>query len=222
MRLLNLACGNVRPASTEAVKWSHVDNLLPVLGRHSLEWKQLLTEENYTEFNILGGGDLPFPEETFDGVMCSHFIEHVDCQEAAKIMKDCRRILKPGGVLLVSVPDASYFRQVHDRDTVENAVELFGEPIHLPYGETTFLGYGLFNRWHKTILTEDALWAYFVRSGFNDPQNVTVAHGEAMFFADTSTGTKFKVKAAPESPLAEMVKLLNRLPFSLVMMGVKG
>lgn len=218
MKYLNLCCGAVRPQSED---WTNLDLLLPVLGRWSPEWKQLQTEKNYVEHDV-NSGPLPFDDDSFDGILASHCVEHWDCQEAARIMTECRRVLKTGGILLVSVPDASYFRQVHDRDTVENAVELFGEPIHLPDGETTFLGYGLFNRWHKTILTEDALWAYFVRSGFNDPQNVTVAHGEAMFFADTSTGTKFKVKAAPESPLAEMVKLLNRLPFSLVMMGVKG
>jgi predicted SAM-dependent methyltransferase len=125
-------------------------------------------------------------------------------------MISCWRVLKPGGVLLVSVPDASYFRKVHDEDTVENAERLFGEPIHLPDGETTFFGYGLWNRWHKAILTEDALWAYFVRAGFKDVMTLMRTYLEHVQQSETANGT-----------MENMVKQLNRIPFSLVMCAVK-
>lgn len=209
MKLLNLACGNVRPPSTPEVEWRNVDYLLPVLGRHSPEWNNLRAEANYTEFDVTTGR-LPFVDEYFDGVVCSHFIEHVDCQQAVKIMVDCKRVLKPGGVLLISVPDASYFRNVHDRDTVENAQELFGEPIHLPDGETAFFGYGLWNSWHKAILTEDSLWCYFVRAGFATNMVLRALHPEAG-----------RAEANGVDPFYEMLAQLNRLPFSLVMFGVK-
>lgn len=206
MKLLNLCCGAVRPQSEE---WTNLDLLLPVLGRHSEEWKNLQQEKNYIEHDVTSG-PLPFPDETFDGILASHCVEHWDCQEAARIMGECRRVLKAGGVLLVSVPDASYFRRVHDQDTVESAVALFGEPIHLPDGETTFHGYGLWNRYHKAILTEDALWSYFVRSGFGKVDALRFHQG-MMTYPALCTG----------SPLDQMASILNRIPFSLVMAGVK-
>lgn len=196
MRLLNLACGAVRPQSTNEVEWTNLDNLHPVLAEGSAELSQLKSEPNYYEFDILSG-PIPMEDGYFDGILASHCVEHWTCNEAITIMKDCLRLLKPSGTLMVSVPDASYFRSVNEEDNIDNAIRLFGEPIHLPDGEVTFLGYALFNRFHKTILTEDALWCYFTRAGFLP----TVAiFGEAAF---------------------AMEKLLNRRQFSLVMAGVK-
>ena len=206
MKYLNLCCGSVRDQSDD---WINIDHLLPVLGKWSPEWAQLLTEKNYIEHDITAS-QIPFEAETFDGILMSHCLEHWDCQQGVKIMQDCRRALKPGGILLVSVPDASYFRKVYDRDTVENAVELFGEPIHLPDGETTFLGYGLWNRYHKAILTEDSLWAYFVRAGFKEPDRIQFDSGR-MVYPSVVTGY----------PLDQMVDKLNRIPFSLCMFAAK-
>lgn len=57
---------------------------------------------------------LPFYEKTFDGIFCEHVLEHFDYDHGKKLMEDCCRILKPGGVLRIIVPDGhkilkSYF-----------------------------------------------------------------------------------------------------------------
>lgn len=208
MKLLNLCCGAVRVQSEE---WINVDNLHAALLPGTPERENLDAEKNYVNCDVLSEPGIPAEwAETFDGIMCSHAIEHFDCQQAVYVMKQCRCLLKPGGVLLVSVPDASYFRKVHDEDTAENAERLFGEPIHLPDGETTFFGYGLFNRWHKAVLTEDALWCYFVRAGFAPCYTYRPQHPE--------TG---KANANGGDPFYEMMAQLNRLQFSLIMCGVK-
>lgn len=205
MKLLNLACGAIRPKSVEGVEWLNVDTLRDYLIEGTPERSNLDAEPNYRNRNLLTEG-LSLEMEGCDGILMSHCVEHWTCQEAAFVMHECWISLKTGGVLLVSVPDASYFRKVHDRDTVENAVELFGEPIHLPDGETTFFGYGLFNRYHKAILTEDVLWTYFVRAGFRDAYNKTDFEGCPCNTCEAGL---------------EMAKHLNRLPFSLVMCAIK-
>jgi SAM-dependent methyltransferase len=206
MKLLNLCAGANRPQLPE---WINLDALHDVLAPGTPERFNLDQEANYVNHDLLRDGPIPFEEDTFDGVLASHCIEHWDCQEAVKIMADCRRVLKFGGVLLVSVPDARYFRDVHAQDTVENAERLFGEPIYLPDGETTFLGYGLFNRFHKAVLSYDSLWCYFVRSGFRDAGSYCMKDIPLGYF------DKFP------DPLKTLASLLNRLPFSLVMAGVK-
>lgn len=165
MKLLNLGCGYPR---IEGEEWLNLDNLLSQLTDGTPEKDNLLKETNYVEHDILAG-PLPFGADEFDGVLASHVFEHFDCQQSVAIMRDCRRILKPGGVLLVSVPNASYFRKVYPEDNVRNWPRLFGQtdpenPI------PTFFEAALWFDQHKAILTEDALWAYFVRARFTVPR----------------------------------------------------
>lgn len=220
MKLLNLCCGANRVLSDE---WTNLDQLRATLQPGTPERFHLDQELNYVEHNVLTGA-LPFEDETFDGICASHCLEHWPCEEGAAVMMECRRVLKPGGVLLVSVPDASYFRKVHDEDTPENAVRLFGEPIHLPDGENTFTGYAL---WcpgrHKAILTEDALWHYFKRAGFGHVSRVYL-DAKAKETPDQKWWSCHERIGDFESAMLGMclmVPVLNRLPFSLVMCGVK-
>jgi len=53
--------------------------------------------------NITEG--LPFSDENFDVVYHSHLLEHIPLIEALSFMKECHRVLKPGGVIRILVPD---------------------------------------------------------------------------------------------------------------------
>lgn len=217
MKLLNLCCGANRVLSEE---WVNLDYLFPILAEGTPERNNLLNEKNYVEHDVLSG-PLPFEDDTFSGILASHCAEHWDCQQTAKVMQECRRVLQPGGVLMVSVPDASYFRKVYAEDTPENAIRLFGEPIHLPDGENTFFGYGLWNRFHLQLFTEDSMWCCITRAGFTK-----------VFSADFKTQPErfnpCPVDWFPRGTIGELFRkiyalsgILNRLPFSLVMVGVK-
>jgi predicted SAM-dependent methyltransferase len=48
---------------------------------------------------------LPFADEAIDVVYCSHVLEHLSRQEAASLLGQMRRVLRPGGVIRVVVPD---------------------------------------------------------------------------------------------------------------------
>lgn len=48
---------------------------------------------------------IPFSDRSFDGVYHSHFLEHLDREVAPAVVRECRRVLKPGGTLRVVVPD---------------------------------------------------------------------------------------------------------------------
>jgi|YelNatPaOPRAMG01_1025707.scaffolds.fasta_scaffold02311_17 SAM-dependent methyltransferase len=52
--------------------------------------------------------DLPFPDASFDGVLCSQVLEHVDRPE--EVISEVNRVLKPGGAGLISVP---FFYNLH-------------------------------------------------------------------------------------------------------------
>jgi SAM-dependent methyltransferase len=48
---------------------------------------------------------LPFGEGVADAVYASHVLEHLERDEARRLLRNCRRILRPGGLLRVVVPD---------------------------------------------------------------------------------------------------------------------
>ncbi len=49
---------------------------------------------------------LPYPDNTFDAVIMSEILEHVDDDVAA--LKEAHRVLKPGGVVAITVPNHDY------------------------------------------------------------------------------------------------------------------
>lgn len=159
MLILNAGCGGSRPGHP----FINLDCLRTQLKVGTPERANLDREDNYVEADILN--PLPFLDDFFDGVCAIHVVEHLTCHEAAFFLSECRRVLKPGGVLLVSVPDAEYFLSVYGSDTKERAVELFGEPIHDP-GFEKFFDYALFRYDHKQILTPNSLLCLMLRSGF--------------------------------------------------------
>lgn len=201
MKLLNLACNGHRPPEP----FINIDILRTQLHLGTPERHNLDQETNYIEHNLVNG--IPFEDNSCDGIFASHFIEHLDAQESVSLFRECYRVLVPGGILVVSVPDATYFRSVYDKDNVENSIDLFGEPIHCwnvngeivgPFNK--FFDYALFHHEHKQILTEDGLWALMVKGGF------------------ANASTSFDSERA-EFPILK--DALNRSKFSLVMWGTK-
>lgn len=49
--------------------------------------------------------DLPFEDNTVEVIYASHLFEYFDREEAKKVLKEWRRVLKPGGILRLAVPD---------------------------------------------------------------------------------------------------------------------
>lgn len=48
---------------------------------------------------------LPLADESVDAVYHEHLIEHLPYEQALALIRECARILRPGGVLRVGVPD---------------------------------------------------------------------------------------------------------------------
>ena len=48
---------------------------------------------------------LPLQDETVDVLYSSHMLEHLDRNEASMFLKEAFRVLRPGGVIRIAVPD---------------------------------------------------------------------------------------------------------------------
>lgn len=48
---------------------------------------------------------LPFDNDSVDFIFNEHFFEHLEVEEAKSVIPDLMRVLKPGGVLRIAMPD---------------------------------------------------------------------------------------------------------------------
>jgi len=62
-----------------------------------------LPDVTLTQANIYAQ---PYPDSTFDGAILSEILEHVD--EDVRGLREVFRVLKPGGVVAITVPNADY------------------------------------------------------------------------------------------------------------------
>lgn len=201
MIILNLGCGFVRP---QTGPWINVDMLKSQLAPGTPERIHLDHEQNYIDHDIRK--PLPFSDAEVDGVFSSHTVEHLDAQEAVAWITECKRVLKPGGVLCVSVPNAGYFKAVNPQDNKANCQRLFGEPMPESETKQSFLEYALLFGDHKQVLCEDSLWCLFVGAGF--PGTAVAACTPAGWHACNIR--------------RHFLPLANRFAFSLFMEAVKS
>jgi predicted SAM-dependent methyltransferase len=84
---LNLGCGTLRLDG-----WVNIDLVgLPV----DLAWSIL------TPF--------PFDDDSVDSIFHEHVLEHIPGYDGFVFLKNCHRVLKPGGIMRIVVPDASRY-----------------------------------------------------------------------------------------------------------------
>jgi len=118
-----------------------------------------------------------FADCTFDAVYGSHVLEHFDYKDGLlAALKEWQRVLKPGGVLHLSVPDldilAHLLLQRHKLDVRQRF-----EVMRMIFG-----GHTDAHDYHLVGLNNEFLSIYLVQAGFENPQRVQ-RHG---LFNDTS------------------------------------
>ena len=113
----NFGCGNEYFESTEAIKWFNID-----------------MQENDGKVDILANVSekLPFEDETFDIIVASHILEHIEMSLVSDVIKEWMRTLKKDGRLFLTVPDGMALAEAYITKTINNyifAVNMTG-PYH--------------------------------------------------------------------------------------------
>ncbi len=73
-----------------------------VIGIDSDPRLKIFFKKNKREFRLGRAENLPFPASSFDCVVASDVLEHVE--EDSEAVKQIRRVLRPGGLAVVTVP----------------------------------------------------------------------------------------------------------------------
>ncbi len=55
----------------------------------------------------------PYPADSFDGLYGSHVLEHLQPQAGMRLLRECFRILKPGGIVRIAVPDLEVIARLY-------------------------------------------------------------------------------------------------------------
>lgn len=115
----------------------------------------------------------PFPDSSFDFVFSEHMIEHVPYAAGQKMLGECFRILKPGGVIRISTPN------------LRNVASLMAEPLtpekqlyiktatdkYIPANKRYLPGFALNNFYwdfmHYFIYDPETLSQAFEEAGFS-------------------------------------------------------
>lgn len=112
MKVLDLGCGEGRHVHgvhmIEGVDCVGLDIDLPSLekARDGLDYLDTLVEPTSGLTSFIKGSayEVPFPDNSFDVLICSEVLEHLEAYP--KVLDEMRRVLKPGGKLCVTVPHA--------------------------------------------------------------------------------------------------------------------
>jgi predicted SAM-dependent methyltransferase len=68
---------------------------------------------------------LPFQDSSIEGIYTEHCLEHFSLPTAVGIMSEFRRILCPGGVLRIVVPDGELYMDIYNNQTIGDNTKKF-------------------------------------------------------------------------------------------------
>ena len=128
---------------------------------------------------------LPFPDGFAAAIYGSHVLEHLYLDEAERLLAECFRVLRPGGILRLVVPDLravvdEYLGERPFADSEQKAAELsradrMNERLglrdrHAPQGNPAYRTYAALKDFHshKWMYDAESLTARFEAAGFGD------------------------------------------------------
>lgn len=109
----------------------------------------------HLEFNDIT--NLPYQDGTVDVIYASHVIEYFNQDEIKRVLAEWHRVLRPGGVLRIAVPDFLKLMWVYQDTKDLNKIlgPLFGK---MPMGDETI--------YHKTVYDFNSLKELLETLGF--------------------------------------------------------
>lgn len=83
---------------------------------------------------------MDLPDESFDRIICSHVLEHVDDEKA---LAEMRRVLRSGGYAIIMIPMVEGWAETYEDKQVESASDrelYFGQDDHVRFYGSDFRG----------------------------------------------------------------------------------
>ena len=123
---INIGCGQTPTEgwanfdASPSVKLAQRPAIASALGRFGLLHQSQVDNISFCQKHEIRFADatrrIPVPDETADALYSSHMLEHLDRREARQFLAEARRVLKPGGVIRLAVPDVRLVAEAYVRE----------------------------------------------------------------------------------------------------------
>ena len=159
---LHIGCGHANP------------DRLPECFRTG-DWQEITLDiDPSTKPNIVGSiVDMnQVKDGNMDAVWSSHNLEHLEAFQVPKALKEIHRVLKPGGMFLVTLPDleqiAALILDGKLNDTVYRSVSGPITPLDMLFGFQKSMAEGNGFMAHRSGFTRATLQQYLTDAGFKE------------------------------------------------------
>ncbi|MDT4913614.1 MAG: hypothetical protein QOC66_2742 [Pseudonocardiales bacterium] len=188
---LNLGCGHNAPEG-----WDNYDRSpMIVMRRHprirSALFKAKVLHSDHLHLwpaNIIRrdlSKPLPYADGTAEAVYSSHMLEHLYLDDARALLAECHRVLRPGGLLRLALPDGEQWaRDLLDagddpggQAALKYQEMLRAHPTAKPSGRSA-VAFVAGSNWHKWQPTRGLLRMLLSEAGFSDIQEHKFRDGQ--------------------------------------------
>ncbi len=139
---------------TGAKNWFSLEDYISKLKKHK-----------FIHHNLLYG--IPFTDNSVDYLYSSQTLEHFYSDQAEKFIQESYRVLKPGGLIRLTIPDLDYIITLFNNGDLKKALSYF-------YSPST---YDLFSR-HKYLYNFDLLKELLEKYGFTEVKRYDIGIGQ--------------------------------------------
>jgi predicted SAM-dependent methyltransferase len=130
----------------------------------------------------------PFEDKVFDFIFCQHMIEHISYQDGQFMLKECLRVLKPGGKVRISTPNLAMVCGLYTTPPTELQMSYMDWSKstwvpNAPKATPAFVINNFFRNWgHQFIYDKETLREAIERVGFREVQDFALNEsGDAVF-----------------------------------------
>lgn len=116
----------------------------------------------------------PFKNDMFDYISCEHMIEHISYTKGFAVLKECYRILRPGGVIRLATPEIYFLIGLFNKEktTIQNRyinwhIENFYSNTFIK-NETLVANSFFYNFGHRFIYDFETIKNSLELAGFTD------------------------------------------------------
>jgi predicted SAM-dependent methyltransferase len=115
---------------------------------------------------------MPFANDTFDYIFSEHVIEHIDYLLSEQMLRECYRVLRPGGRIRIATPDLQFLIDLHtpEKTPVQQAYIRWSVDAFMPHigiYRDAFVINNFFRNWgHRFVYDFATLTRALAAAGF--------------------------------------------------------
>lgn len=148
--VLDLACGEGYGSVLLATHAAHVTGA--DIDQETIDWAtaKYLPSHSNLGFTQASATAIPFADNSFDVIISFETIEHLDEAMQEQFMQEIKRVLRPGGLLVMSTPDKKNYTDRYEHHNPFHLKEFYREEF-AAFVQHHFPHYSLFNQGYDVV-----------------------------------------------------------------------